>query len=141
MKKLVRQFAVFPLYFLVLAWSLPRPAQAAWPWDGQEVTVVSEVFHSASYTRSSRTLVLTFKRGGTYQYQDVPPVLYEDFLGAIEKGRFFNQKIRGQFKSQRLPASGPHTTAQIAASPPAASASCAVNESLVKNTPNQKEQK
>ena len=54
--------------------------------------VVSEAIRSIGY-RPEDTIVVEFKRGGTYSY-DGPYELYQAFLAAPSKGQFFNNHFR-----------------------------------------------
>lgn len=50
------------------------------------------------YLENSRLLEVVFRGGGKYHYYDVPPELYEKFVEAPSKGRFFTQSVRGKFE-------------------------------------------
>lgn len=52
---------------------------------------------SAEYDQPSKTLTLTFARGGVYSYADVPPHIYTGILTAISPGTFFHKSIKPQF--------------------------------------------
>jgi len=47
-------------------------------------------------------LEVTFNSGSTYQYFDVDEKLFEDFLNADSKGKFFYTQVRGQFDYEKL---------------------------------------
>lgn len=50
------------------------------------------------YDDDSRVLSVWFLTSGKrYDYEGVPPELYEDFRSAFSKGRFFNAYIRDSF--------------------------------------------
>lgn len=50
------------------------------------------------YDDDSRVLSVWFVTSGKrYDYEGVPPDLYDDFRGAFSKGRFFNAHIRDRF--------------------------------------------
>ncbi|MBI3241559.1 MAG: KTSC domain-containing protein [Chloroflexi bacterium] len=50
------------------------------------VTVDSSMIHAVGYDQQKRILEIIFNSGGTYQYFDVPPDVYEGLLKAESKG-------------------------------------------------------
>jgi hypothetical protein len=62
----------------------------------------SEAIEKFGYDLGTRHLVIFFKSGGEYEYQDVPRAVFEGFRAAQSKGEFFQSAIRIQFASQRL---------------------------------------
>ncbi|WP_245408750.1 KTSC domain-containing protein [Variibacter gotjawalensis] len=52
------------------------------------------------YDDLSGRLEVTFSHGGSYTYYMVPRNVYERFLSASSKGRFFNLNIRDQYSSR-----------------------------------------
>ena len=55
-----------------------------------------------AYALGTRRLVIFFKSGSVYEYQDVPRTVFDGFRAARSKGEFFRSAIRTQFASQRL---------------------------------------
>ena len=53
--------------------------------------VDSGVFAFAAYRPEARQLYLRFKNGGIYRYFDCPAKVYEAFLAAESKGRYFSR--------------------------------------------------
>ncbi len=51
-----------------------------------------------SFDEDSGTLFIEFKKGGTYQYFDVPQGIVEQFKVASSKGQYFAQSIKGVFR-------------------------------------------
>jgi len=49
----------------------------------------------------SLNLYITFHDSGTYTYYRVPRSIYEAFLRARSKGKFFNDYIRDRYSSNR----------------------------------------
>lgn len=47
-------------------------------------------------------LDLTFKSGGKYRYFDIPQNVFNDFVQAGSRGRFFQENIRSQYKFEKL---------------------------------------
>jgi hypothetical protein len=66
--------------------------------------VDSSAITAVGYDPETRTLEVEFSSGSVYDYFGVAAPLYESFLGAPSKGRFFAHHIRGQFPSERAEA-------------------------------------
>jgi hypothetical protein len=64
--------------------------------------VASTVFASAAYRREARQLYVSFHSGAIYRYFDCPAEVYEDFIAAESKGRYFAACVRGKFCHQRV---------------------------------------
>ncbi len=64
------------------------------------VAVDSSNLEAVGY--ASRWLIIKFKTGGIYAYQDVPPATYEAFARAESKGKFYHQQIKGKFVSEKV---------------------------------------
>lgn len=62
----------------------------------------SEAIAKFAYDLGTRRLVIFFKSGGAYEYQDVPRTVFDGFRAAQSKGEFFQSAIRNQFASKRL---------------------------------------
>ncbi|MES1210927.1 MAG: KTSC domain-containing protein [Acidobacteriota bacterium] len=58
--------------------------------------VVSSAITSLGYDPERETLEVEFQSGNVYRYFAVPRQIYEDFLQASSKGRYFGAHIRGQ---------------------------------------------
>lgn len=56
--------------------------------------VESTTVRSVGYQRRGEILEIEFQSGAVYQYVDVPARVYEEFLGAESKGKYFNREIR-----------------------------------------------
>ncbi len=54
----------------------------------------SESLLSCDYNEDEKILTITFKRGKTYKYGDVPKPIYEDLKDAESPGKFFQQYIK-----------------------------------------------
>ena len=63
--------------------------------------VSSSAIGAIDYDAQSRTLRVAFHETGTYSFHGVPRSVYETFLSAPSKGRFFNQHIRDHYPSTR----------------------------------------
>src|ERR1700686_5334790 len=62
----------------------------------------SEAIAKFAYDLGTRRLVIFFKSGGVYEYQDVPRTVFDGFRAAQSKGEFFQSAIRTHFASQRF---------------------------------------
>jgi hypothetical protein len=64
--------------------------------------VDSSVFAFAAYRREARQLYLKFQDGSIYRYFDCPGDVYEVFLAAESKGRYFSRCIRNSFRYEQV---------------------------------------
>lgn len=56
----------------------------------------------AFYDLDSMTLIVSFQRGATYAYSQVPGDVATDFGKALSSGEFFAQNIRGKFDYRKI---------------------------------------
>ena len=54
------------------------------------------------YEESSSTLQIWFHNQTSYQYFDVPNVVWEGFKAAESKGHFMHAQIRGKFRYTKI---------------------------------------
>ena len=47
-----------------------------------------------AYIKEAEQLMVQFNSGSVYAYSDVPEQVYQDFLAADSKGKFFAQSIK-----------------------------------------------
>jgi hypothetical protein len=59
--------------------------------------VESRLFTAAAYRAEARQLYLRFRDGNIYRYFDCTAEMYESFLAAESKGRYFSTHIRNRF--------------------------------------------
>lgn len=64
--------------------------------------VASSSIAAIGYSRVSRVLEVHFVRGTRYRYFDVPDGIVGSLLAASSKGSFFNERVRGQFRYERV---------------------------------------
>lgn len=50
------------------------------------------------YDSKSQILIVEFKHGGTYNYYDVPPAIFEQMKTAVSKGQFLAQVVKGTYR-------------------------------------------
>lgn len=63
----------------------------------ERIPVTSKNIQSIGYDADSHTLEVEFNSGGVYQYSSVPQEVYEGFIGADSKGRYFSANIKGVY--------------------------------------------
>lgn len=54
-----------------------------------------------AYDGATHVLSVEFKKGGTYNYFDVPQTLFEAMQNAPSKGQFLAQSIKGSYRYAR----------------------------------------
>ena len=64
----------------------------------------SSVVQRIDYEPETGALTVAFTTGRVYRYYRVPPEIYEAFRIAASKGRFFNLRIRDQYRFDELAA-------------------------------------
>jgi hypothetical protein len=66
--------------------------------------IVSRNLSAIAYLPQCRVLLVQFKGGAVYQYEGVPEVVYEKFMEATSKGRFFQEHVRDAgFPTRKIP--------------------------------------
>lgn len=61
----------------------------------------SNVCHT-EYDTESKKLVVEFKNGLKYEYDEVPHQLYTQFRSSQSQGKFFSERISKNFKYRKL---------------------------------------
>ena len=54
------------------------------------------------YDTATKKLVVEFKNGAKYEYEDVPHQLYTSFRSSESQGKFFTSEISKKFKYKKL---------------------------------------
>lgn len=54
-----------------------------------------------AYDNGSQVLTIEFRKGGSYQYFEVPEAVFEAMKTADSKGQYFAQNIKGVFRYAR----------------------------------------
>ena len=70
--------------------------------DVERVPVESSNIESIGYDEETKELVVEFKGGQLYLYENVPPLIYKKFLEAESKGRFFGANIKQVFGYRKV---------------------------------------
>ena len=65
-------------------------------------TVQSSAIHAIGYDVEQRILEIVFTGGGIYQFHNVPPIIFNGFAASRSKGSYFQERIRGRFRHERL---------------------------------------
>lgn len=60
----------------------------------KRVSVTSSTVASVGYDEATSTLEVEFKKGGIYQYFDVPASLHAGLLGAASVGSYLDANIK-----------------------------------------------
>ena len=53
------------------------------------------------YDEKAHVLTVEFKKGGTYNYYDVPQVVFDQMKAATSKGQFLAQNVKGAYRYAR----------------------------------------
>ena len=64
--------------------------------------VLSKEIEWIGYEHKNRMLQVEFIAGGIYQYENVPPQIYDEFLSADSHGRFFETKIKSAYPYRKI---------------------------------------
>jgi hypothetical protein len=65
----------------------------------KRVPVESTALATVGYSKRLRALEIEFRNGAVYRYLNVAPSVYEALLHARSKARFYDQNIRGKYRS------------------------------------------
>jgi hypothetical protein len=64
--------------------------------------VESSNLAAIGYDGARKVLAVTFKSGDVFHYANVAPELALELYNAESKGRFYQQRIKGQFSGQKM---------------------------------------
>ncbi len=64
--------------------------------------VSSTNIRSIGYDERSQTLEVEFTSGGIYDYAVVPQNMYQRFMAASSKGRFFDSAIKDKYRTVKV---------------------------------------
>ena len=62
------------------------------------IPVESSFIEAATYYEPLNILEIKMKNGREYQFNNVPPNIFEAFMKSNSKGRFFNEVIKEKYK-------------------------------------------
>jgi hypothetical protein len=61
--------------------------------------VQSSALISVGYSKRLRALEIEFRNGAIYRYLNIDPAIYHSLLIAPSKARFYDENIRGKYRS------------------------------------------
>ena len=72
--------------------------------SGTKITnkIESSNIVETEYDTSNKKLVVEFKNGSKYEYEDVPHQIYTRFRMSESQGKFFTSEISKKFKYKKL---------------------------------------
>ena len=100
-----------PLITLVFSLLLPAAiyAEPAKPRDSNGIishikreAVESTAIASIGYSKRLHALEIEFRNGAIYRYFNVPRSVHHHFMAAESKARYYDQHIKGNFRSLRV---------------------------------------
>lgn len=65
-------------------------------------SVKSSNLSKIGYDKASSTLIIAFKSGSIYEFQDVPEEYYINLLKSPSIGNFFSNNIRKKFRYKKI---------------------------------------
>ena len=54
-----------------------------------------------AFDAQAHVLTVEFKNGGTYNYFDIPEIVFEQMKSAASRGQFLAQQIKGSYRYAR----------------------------------------
>lgn len=66
------------------------------------IPVDSTDLEEIGYDADTNTLVIEFKRGNVYKYNDVPQAVYDGLMSADSVGKYFNQFIKRNYGYSKI---------------------------------------
>jgi hypothetical protein len=68
----------------------------------QRFPIPSTEFTKVGYQEDSETLEIQFVKGGVYQFFNVPPAVFNEFMSAPSKEGYYHSKIGERFPCSRI---------------------------------------
>lgn len=65
-------------------------------------SVASSNISAVGYDVNTETLRVQFANGSTYEYKNVPSVVFDEFLSAGSLGSFLNRNIRYSYPYEKI---------------------------------------
>ena len=66
------------------------------------ISVVSTQIEKIGYDAESQTLRVLFKKGGLYDYSNVPADVANTFIGSDSPGKYLQSNIRGVYAYEKV---------------------------------------
>lgn len=70
--------------------------------DIDMVLVESSNIHSVGYDEDKGELLVRFRSGTLYRYQDVPRSVYQGMIEAASVGKFLGQSVKGVYDFEKI---------------------------------------
>jgi hypothetical protein len=67
-----------------------------------QIPVSSSNIASVGYDVATQTLQVEFLSGSLYQYFDVPQNIFDEFINAASKGKYFAAQIKGIYRYAKV---------------------------------------
>lgn len=64
--------------------------------------VSSSMLNAVGYDKDEKKLTVEFSNGATYEYEEVEPEIYEEFVNADSVGKYFLYKIKPNYTGVRI---------------------------------------
>lgn len=64
--------------------------------------MASSILAAVAYDPAERRLRIRFRTGAIFDYDGVPPVVYDELLAAPSKGAYFAEYIRPEYSYRRV---------------------------------------
>jgi hypothetical protein len=68
----------------------------------QRFPIPSTEFTKVGYQEDLETLEIQFVKGGVYQFFNVPPTVFNEFMSASSKEGYYHSKIGERFPCSRI---------------------------------------
>lgn len=66
------------------------------------IHVVSSNLNSVGYDPNTKILEIEFHDGGIYQYNNVPPHIYDGLMSASSKGSYHHSHIKNSYSYRKI---------------------------------------
>ncbi len=66
------------------------------------IEVKSSNIAAIAYIKEAKQLMVQFNNGNVYAYSDVPEEVFDGFLDASSKGRYFAEHIKGKYEYEKV---------------------------------------
>ena len=65
-------------------------------------SVTSSILEAVAYDPAGRRLRIRFRTGAIYDYDNVPPVVWDELRAAPSKGAYFSEYVRPEYPYRRV---------------------------------------
>jgi len=70
--------------------------------DIKLIKVQSSNILEVGHDEDTNTLVVVFKNGSSYEYDNVPKAVYSEMINSDSVGKYYSSNIRGKYNSNKL---------------------------------------